>query len=222
MPGVRCERIIRPIDRVGLYVPAGSAPLPSTVIMLAVPARIAGCASRAIAQPPGPDGKVHAGGARRRASCAASTRCSRWAARRPSRPSPTARRAFPRSTRSSAPATRGSRPPSSSSPPIRPARPSTCPRDLPKSWSIADDSANARFVAADLLAQAEHDTHRAGHAGHHVAALAADVAAELAAQTRDAVAAARSSRSRWPAAAASSCPISRRPSRSRTTTRPST
>src|SRR5205814_1636836 len=36
-PGVRCEQLIRPIDAVGLYVPAGSAPLPSTVIMLAVP-----------------------------------------------------------------------------------------------------------------------------------------------------------------------------------------
>ena len=60
MPGVRCERITRPIDRVGLYVPAGSAPLPSTAIMLAVPARIAGCEARAIASSSGPDGKVHA------------------------------------------------------------------------------------------------------------------------------------------------------------------
>src|SRR6185436_14655214 len=60
MPGVRCERITRPIDSVGLYVPAGSAPLPSTAIMLAVPARIAGCRSRAIASSPGPDGKLHA------------------------------------------------------------------------------------------------------------------------------------------------------------------
>src|SRR5690606_16447309 len=38
-PGVRCERIIRPIERVGLYVPAGTAPLPSTALMLGVPAR---------------------------------------------------------------------------------------------------------------------------------------------------------------------------------------
>ena len=60
MPGVRCERITRPIDSVGLYVPAGSAPLPSTAIMLAVPARIAGCKARAIASSPGPDGKLHA------------------------------------------------------------------------------------------------------------------------------------------------------------------
>ena len=43
-PGVRCEQLIRPIQRVGLYAPAGGAPLPSTVWMLAVPARVAGCA----------------------------------------------------------------------------------------------------------------------------------------------------------------------------------
>lgn len=42
-PGVRVERVLRPIRRVGLYVPAGGAPLPSTAIMLGVPAQIAGC-----------------------------------------------------------------------------------------------------------------------------------------------------------------------------------
>src|SRR5947207_5304708 len=56
MPGVRCERIIRPISAVGLYVPAGSAPLPSTVVMLAVPARIAGCAQRILCTPPTREG----------------------------------------------------------------------------------------------------------------------------------------------------------------------
>ena len=40
-PGVVCEKIVRPIGRVGLYVPAGSAPLPSTALMLGVPARLA-------------------------------------------------------------------------------------------------------------------------------------------------------------------------------------
>ncbi|MGB7216118.1 MAG: histidinol dehydrogenase, partial [Gammaproteobacteria bacterium] len=40
-PGVRCERISRPIRRVGLYVPAGTAPLPSTALMLGIPARLA-------------------------------------------------------------------------------------------------------------------------------------------------------------------------------------
>ena len=43
MPGVRCERISQPLDSVGLYVPAGTAPLPSAAIMLGVPATIAGC-----------------------------------------------------------------------------------------------------------------------------------------------------------------------------------
>src|SRR5207244_13547764 len=55
MPGVRCERIIRPISAVGLYVPAGSAPLPSTVVMLAVPARISRCAPRILCPPPTPE-----------------------------------------------------------------------------------------------------------------------------------------------------------------------
>src|ERR1700733_3333086 len=50
--GVRCERIPRPITAVGLYVPAGTAPLPSAVIMLAVPARLAGCPQRILCTPP--------------------------------------------------------------------------------------------------------------------------------------------------------------------------
>jgi histidinol-phosphate aminotransferase len=52
VPGVRCERVIRPIGAVGLYAPAGSAPLFSTVVMLAVPARIAGCLTRVLCTPP--------------------------------------------------------------------------------------------------------------------------------------------------------------------------
>ena len=51
-PGVQCERISVPIRAVGLYVPAGSAPLPSTAIMLAVPAGIAGCPVRILCTPP--------------------------------------------------------------------------------------------------------------------------------------------------------------------------
>lgn len=58
-PGVRCEQIVRPIHRVGLYVPSGSAPLPSTLLMLAVPAEIAGCAQRVVCTPPREDGTVH-------------------------------------------------------------------------------------------------------------------------------------------------------------------
>ena len=60
MPGVRCERMNRPIDCVGLYVPAGSAPLPSTAVMLAVPAAIAACPQRVMCTPPRPDGRADA------------------------------------------------------------------------------------------------------------------------------------------------------------------
>src|SRR5213082_839855 len=58
-PGVRCEQLIRPIDAVGLYVPAGRAPLPSTVIMLAVPSEIAGCPRRVLCTPPSTAGTAH-------------------------------------------------------------------------------------------------------------------------------------------------------------------
>ncbi|HNP36421.1 MAG TPA: histidinol dehydrogenase, partial [Woeseiaceae bacterium] len=58
MPGVLCERIAQPLDAVGLYVPAGSAPLPSAAIMLAVPAALAGCPTRILCTPPRPDGRA--------------------------------------------------------------------------------------------------------------------------------------------------------------------
>ncbi|HUA79048.1 MAG TPA: histidinol dehydrogenase [Dyella sp.] len=54
--GVRVERVLRPIHRVGLYVPAGSAPLPSTALMLGVPARIAGCREIVLCSPARADG----------------------------------------------------------------------------------------------------------------------------------------------------------------------
>jgi histidinol dehydrogenase len=54
--GVVCERITRPIARVGLYVPAGSAPLPSTALMLGVPAQVAGCPEVIVCTPPRADG----------------------------------------------------------------------------------------------------------------------------------------------------------------------
>lgn len=57
-PGVRCERMLRPIARVGLYVPAGTAPLPSTALMLAVPARLAGCQDVVLCTPPRADGSA--------------------------------------------------------------------------------------------------------------------------------------------------------------------
>lgn len=55
-PGVVCRRITRPIDAVGLYVPAGTAPLPSTTLMLAVPAAVAECPRKVLVTPPREDG----------------------------------------------------------------------------------------------------------------------------------------------------------------------
>ncbi|RZA15927.1 MAG: histidinol dehydrogenase, partial [Lysobacteraceae bacterium] len=57
-PGVVCEKMIRPIGRVGLYVPAGSAPLPSTAMMLGVPAQLAGCPQVVLCTPPRKDGSA--------------------------------------------------------------------------------------------------------------------------------------------------------------------
>ena len=57
--GVRCWRRTRPIERVGLYVPGGTAPLFSTVLMLAIPASIAGCREIILTTPPQADGSVH-------------------------------------------------------------------------------------------------------------------------------------------------------------------
>ena len=58
-PGVLCERIVVGIDRVGLYVPAGSAPLPSTALMLGVPAMLAGCHEIVLCSPVDANGNVH-------------------------------------------------------------------------------------------------------------------------------------------------------------------
>jgi histidinol dehydrogenase len=60
-PGVVCERLSHAVDAVGLYVPAGTAPLPSAAVMLAVPAAIAGCPVRVLCSPPRPDGSLDPG-----------------------------------------------------------------------------------------------------------------------------------------------------------------
>jgi histidinol dehydrogenase len=56
MEGVRCWRESRPVERVGIYIPGGSAPLFSTVLMLAIPAKIAGCKEIILCTPPGTEG----------------------------------------------------------------------------------------------------------------------------------------------------------------------
>ncbi|TKA33220.1 hypothetical protein B0A50_00773 [Salinomyces thailandicus] len=58
MPGVTCSRFVRPIERVGLYVPGGTAVLPSTALMLGVPAMVAGCKTIVLATPPRADGSI--------------------------------------------------------------------------------------------------------------------------------------------------------------------
>ncbi|WP_345951749.1 histidinol dehydrogenase [Mucilaginibacter sp. PAMB04274] len=60
MPGVTCWRELRPIEKVGLYIPGGSAVLPSTFLMLGIPARIAGCKEIVVCSPPGKNGKLNA------------------------------------------------------------------------------------------------------------------------------------------------------------------
>jgi len=152
-PGVRCERILRPIDRVGLYVPAGSAPLFSTVLMLGVPARLAGCDETILCTPPRADGSVDdavlvaarlcgidrvyaLGGAQAIAAMAYGTLT------------------VPRCDKLFGPGnawvTEAKRQVSFDA----------CAIDMPAGPSevlvIADAAASAEFVAADLLAQAEH------------------------------------------------------------------
>jgi histidinol dehydrogenase len=156
MPGVRCERITRPIESVGLYVPAGSAPLPSTAIMLAVPALIAGCPARAIASSPGPDGKLHAAVLVAAELCGIDTVYKMGGAQAIAAlafGSESVRKVDKIFGPGSAWVTAAKQ--------IVAADPAGAAIDLPAGPSevlvIADDAANARFVAADLLAQAEHD-----------------------------------------------------------------
>jgi histidinol dehydrogenase len=156
MPGVVCERLTRPIGSVGLYVPAGSAPLPSTAIMLSVPARIAGCQARAIASSPGRDGKVHSAVLVAAELCGIDTVYKMGGAQAIS--------AFAYGTESVRKVDKIFGPGSAwvtAAKQIVAGDPSGAAIDLPAGPSevlvIADDSANARFVAADLLAQAEHD-----------------------------------------------------------------
>jgi histidinol dehydrogenase len=183
MPGVLCERITRPIDSVGLYVPAGSAPLPSTAIMLAVPARIAGCKARVIASSPGPDGRLHAAVLVAAQMCGVDTVYKMGGAQ--------AIAALAFGTASVGKVDKIFGPGSAwvtAAKQIVAADPSGAAIDLPAGPSevlvIADEWANARFVAADLLAQAEHDTIAQVVLVTTSKPLAESVAGEIAAQMR--------------------------------------
>lgn len=153
--GVVCERVARPVRRVGLYVPAGSSPLPSTALMLGIPARLAGCSEVVLCSPPDSNGQIHAailyaarlcgirrvfrlGGAQAIAAMAFGTESV-----------PACDKIF---GPGNAWVTEAKRQVSQ-----RPGGPAI---DMPAGPSellvIADGSADALFVAADLLSQAEH------------------------------------------------------------------
>lgn len=153
MPGVKCWRRSVPVEKAGLYIPGGTAPLFSTVLMLAIPARLAGCPEIVLCTPPQKDGTVHpavlcaaqlsgvtkifkAGGAQAIAAMAYGTE------------------SIPAVSKIFGPGNQFV----------------TCAKqlvqrdgiaiDMPAGPSevcvLADDTAHAAFVAADLLSQAEH------------------------------------------------------------------
>jgi len=154
-PGVVCEQIYRPIEAVGLYVPAGTAPLPSAAIMLAVPARIAGCATRVLCSPPRKDGTVDP------AVLVAAQRCGITRVFKLGGAQAIAAMAY---GTESVPKTDKLYGPGNSwvtAAKILVANDADgAALDLPAGPSevlvLADDTARAEFVAADLLAQAEH------------------------------------------------------------------
>lgn len=154
-PGVRCERVSRPLRSVGLYVPAGTAPLPSTALMLGIPARLAGCPVRVLCSPVRPDGGVDAavlyaarvagverifklGGAQAIAAMAYGTQ------------------SVPKVDKVFGP---GNAWVTEAKAQVD-ADPAGAARDFPAGPSevlvVADDTARPEFVAADLLSQAEH------------------------------------------------------------------
>lgn len=178
MPGVRCERVYRPIPAVGLYVPAGSAPLPSTVIMVAVPAALAGCPERVLCTPPAADGRANA------AVLAAARRCGITRVYKAGGAQAVAAMAYgtatvPKVDKIFGPGTALTT--AAKQIVAGDAHGAAC--DLPAGPSevlvIADDSASAAFVASDLLAQAEHDVRAQALLVTDSMRLAREVAAEF-------------------------------------------
>ena len=156
-PGVLCQRISRAIETAGLYVPGGTAPLVSTLLMLAVPAQVAGVQNRIVVTPPGKDGSVN------KTILAAAYRCN--VSRLFVVGGAQAIAALAYGTESIPKCDKIFGPGNSwvaaakSSVAQEPGGPAI---DLPAGPSeamvVADESANPVFVASDLLSQAEHDT----------------------------------------------------------------
>jgi histidinol dehydrogenase len=183
-PGVICERFSVPIRAVGLYVPAGTAPLPSTALMLAVPAAIAACPVRVMCTPPGRTGAADpavlvaarkagvdhvfkVGGAQAVAAMAYGTatipKCDKIFG--PGNAFVTAAKLLVAQDAAGAAA--------------------DLPAGVTEVMVIADDSARADFVAADLLAQAEHSADAQSILVTSSAALAEAVAREVTRQAKD-------------------------------------
>jgi histidinol dehydrogenase len=178
MPGVVCERIFRPIPAVGLYVPAGSAPLPSTVIMVAVPAALAGCPERVLCTPPAADGSANA------AVLVAARRCGVTRVFKAGGAQAIAAMAYGTASITKVDKIYGPGTAlTTAAKQIVASDPDGAACDLPAGPSevlvIADESANPAFVAADLLAQAEHDVRAQALLVTDSAALAAAVAVEF-------------------------------------------
>jgi histidinol dehydrogenase len=152
---VRCERVEVPIGAVGLYVPAGRAPLPSTAIMLGVPAQIAGCPTRVLCTPPRRDGTADP------AVLMAAQLCGIGSVFKIGGAQAIAAMAFgtesvPKVDKIFGPGNAWV----TAAKQLVANQSGGAACDLPAGPSevlvIADDSARAEFVAADLLAQAEH------------------------------------------------------------------
>lgn len=175
--GVTCWREIRPIERVGLYIPGGTAVLPSTFLMLGIPAKIAGCKEIVVCTPPQKDGKINAyiayvaqllgiekvylaGGAQAIAAMAYGTETIPKVDKifGPGNQYVTKAKTIIQST-------------------------TTTAIDMPAGPSevlvIADETSNPVFVAADLLAQAEHGPDSQAVLVSTSAELLADVLVEI-------------------------------------------
>ncbi len=155
MPGVRCERVSHPIDAVGLYVPAGTAPLPSAAIMLAVPAALAECPVRIMCTPPRPDGNADPG-VLAAASRAGVTEIYKIGGAQAIAAMAYGTASVPKVNKIFGP---GNAWVTSAKTQVS-ADPLGAAVDMPAGPSevlvIADEQASAEFVASDLLSQAEH------------------------------------------------------------------
>jgi histidinol dehydrogenase len=180
-PGVRTGRLWRPIEKVGLYAPGGKAPYPSTVLMLGVPALVAGCQQRVLCIPPSPDGTIppamlvaadlvgiqevfKIGGAQAIAAMAFGTE--------------TVPRVYKLFGPGSVYVVAAKICAASAGLPLA----IDCPPGPSEVLVIADETASAAFVAADLLSQAEHGEDSAAILLTTSERLAHEVAAAVAAQ----------------------------------------